>query len=169
MSKPATFAPTHDVVRDFGARHRAVKRALLVALIGWGAAVISVMAASMHMASPWAPMTATAVAILLTVPYARAGSRYRCPACGAKPSTGDGDPGMLLNPPPQCGGCGVRLTWGRSAAATQRRSDARCGEGRRRRLAEARHARHRTRSSTRVHVLPSPSTSRSPSRRNGRR
>src|SRR5918999_6023881 len=103
-----TLSPD-DVVRDFGNRHRALKRTLLVALVAWGAAVVSVLAVAVEAVPVWTPHAISAVAILLMIPYARAGSRYRCPACGEKPSDGTGEGGMLLNPPPHCGGCGVRL------------------------------------------------------------
>ena len=80
-----------------------------MALVAWGAVILAVIAVSVQAAPGWTPLALSAVAILLMVPYARAGSRYRCPACGATPSSGDGEPGMLLNPPAHCGGCGVRL------------------------------------------------------------
>ena len=109
MPKTPKAMPPHEVIREFGARQRAVTRTLVVAVIAWGAVIVAIMAVSVEAVPVWTPQALSAVAIVLMVPFARAGARYRCPACGAKPSSGDGEPGMRLNPPPQCGDCGVRL------------------------------------------------------------
>lgn len=97
-----------DLIQEFGRRHRALKRTLAIALAAWAAAVLSVIAVSLETVPVWTPHALAAVALVLMVPYARAGSRYRCPACGATPSS-EGERGMLLNPPPNCTDCGMRL------------------------------------------------------------
>ena len=99
-----------EVILEFGRRQRAVKRTLLLALAAWGAVVVSIVAVSSGVASGWLPLPLAAVAVLVMVPYSRAGSRYRCPACGEQPTDPDGTSrAMVLNPPPNCRGCGVRL------------------------------------------------------------
>jgi hypothetical protein len=99
--------PANEVVLEFGRRHRAMKRTLLLAVGAWGAVVASVPAVSIQMAPSWLPYPLTAMAVILLVPFYQANSRYRCPACGAKPVDKEGDETWTL--PALCVKCGARL------------------------------------------------------------
>lgn len=100
--------PANQVALEFGRRHRAMKRALLVAVVAWAAAVASVPAVSVRVVPNWLPYPVTAMAIALLVPFYAANRRYRCPACGARPVDEQGD--ETFKPPRTCTKCGARLT-----------------------------------------------------------
>ena len=105
---PNVQMPPNEVIREFGRRHKAMKRTLLLAVAAWGAAIASIPAVSIRVAPGWLPYLLTAVATVLLVPFYAAERRYCCPVCGAKPVDREGD--ETIKPPPTCPDCRARLT-----------------------------------------------------------
>lgn len=91
------------MAEEFGRRHRTMKRALLAVACMFGVAAIGIAALP-----GWWPFLPFTAAVFLLVTFYRANSRYRCPACGAKPVDEEGD--ETWTPPATCVKCGARLT-----------------------------------------------------------
>ena len=108
MGKAPKKLPANDVILEFGRRHRAMKRALLVSVVAWAAVVASVPVVSIQVAPSWLPYPAMAIAMLLLVPFYAANRRYCCPVCGARPVDDEGD--ETFKPPRRCAKCHARLT-----------------------------------------------------------
>ena len=108
MGNPLKRMRANEVVLEFGRRHRAMKRALLVSVVAWAAVVVSVPAVSIQVAPSWLPYPLMAIAMVLLVPFSVANRRYCCPGCGARPVDADGD--ETFKPPRTCTKCNARLS-----------------------------------------------------------
>ena len=100
MQQPS--AGDSSVAREFARRVRALRWGMGIVLATFATATVSMAT----LPAPW-PTVLGFTAMVLTIPLAVIWYRYRCPACGAVPVDGEGQP--TLNRPSRCHACGVSL------------------------------------------------------------